>query len=149
MVNNRTAIVVATLADVSHAREQQFREHPSTVRALLELYLGKGSIADLLWNDLPRHYEVQDVADLLTMWTWMGEDNGTEIHRAAERWIAECCDPKRIAVALSLDAVPFMDATVCIAQLRRVEAAFPELGERCEEVIELRSRELGLLPPSA
>jgi hypothetical protein len=142
MVNDRREIVAATLVEVSRAREQRLREHPASVDTLLALYRGKGSVADLLWNDLPYQYEVQDVADLLAMWTWMGEDNGTEIHRAAERWITECCDPKRITVALSLDAIPFIDPNVCIAELRKVEAVFPELRECCERVIRIRRRDL-------
>src|SRR5579871_5023340 len=144
MVNDRTEIVATTLLEVSRAREQQFREPPDYARGLLALYRGKGSIADLLWKDLPLQYEVQDVADLLALWSWMVEDNGTEIHRAMERWITECSDPRQIAVALSLDAIPFTDPKVCIAELRKVETVFPELPERCEKVIEIRRRELEL-----
>jgi hypothetical protein len=146
MVNDRTEIVAATLLEVSRAREQRFHEHPGSVRTLLALYRGKGSVADLLWKDLPRQYEIQDVADLLAMWSWMVEDNGREIHRAAERWITGCCDSKQIAVALSLDALPFIDPEVCIVELRKVEAVFPELRECCERVIEIRRRELERIP---
>jgi hypothetical protein len=86
------------------------------------------------------------VADLLAMWTWIVEDNGTEIYRAAERWITGCCDPRQIAVALSLEAIPFTDPKVCIAELRKVAAVFPELRECCERFIEIRRRELDLIP---
>lgn len=128
-------LVEAALQEVSKLRASSFAGNDDTVLRLLNTYADADSVADRLWQDLPAHYCVEDVADLLSLWCWRTDDNGTLIARAVERWIVECADENKVKVALSLDAYPFIDPDVCIANLKKAGTTFPALHARCERII--------------
>ena len=141
-MNTRTALVQGALQEVARLRSHEFRGSDAAVCSLLDSYSTEGSLADLLWSDLPSNCDLQDVADLLSLWSWRTNDNGSQIMRAVERWIVEGTDLRKISVALSLDALPFIDPEVAIAELKRVMAKFPQFESRCEAMIQERLRQI-------
>jgi hypothetical protein len=134
-MTERQMLVRATLAEVQRLRGENFAGADDLVLQLLQSYSFGDSLADLLWADLPEDAPVQDVADLLSLWSWRTDDNGSGIRRAAERWIEEGQSQKQVAVALNLDAYPFVDDGVRIANLQKTAEKFPELAQRCHEII--------------
>jgi hypothetical protein len=107
-MTERQILVRATLAEVQRLRGGNFMGADDLVLQLLQSYSSGDSLADLLWADLPEDAPVADVADLLSLWSWRTDDNGSSIRRAVERWIEEGRSQKQIAVALNLDAHPFV-----------------------------------------
>jgi hypothetical protein len=134
-MTERTQLIQAAIAEVQELRKVQFNGPDEQVQQLLDSYLPEDSLADLLWADAGAEASVQDIADLLSLWSWRTDDNGSGIMRTMERWIEEGTDSKKIAVALELDAYPFIDHRVRIAKLQCVAAKFPELAQRCQLVI--------------
>ncbi|MET3823163.1 hypothetical protein ACVK00_001958 [Burkholderia sp. PvR073] len=131
----RHKLVEAALHEVAKLRASNFAGDDDVVLRLLNAYTGADSVADYLWQELPINYHVENVADLLSLWCWRTDDNGALIMRAVERWIVECADESKIKVALSMDAYPFIDPDVCIANLKKAATAFPALHARCEKII--------------
>lgn len=123
------------LSQVSHLRLADFRGDDDAVCRLLAEFEAGGSDLDALWACLPASRDLQDVADLLTLWSWRGTDNGAKVMRSLEAWVRECSDEDKIWVALHQDAYPFVDHTTRIARLREVAASLPSLRGRCEEMI--------------
>lgn len=135
LMTERQQLVQAALAEVRRLRERNFCGPDECVLQLLQTYPSDQSIPDLLWTDLPDEASVRDIADLLSLWSWRTDDNGSSIMRAVERWIDDGVNEKQIAVALNLDAYPFVDHGVRIAKVQQVAAKFPGLARRCENVI--------------
>ncbi|MEI7298168.1 hypothetical protein WCQ02_39305 [Paraburkholderia tropica] len=134
-------LVEAALQEAAKLRFSNFAGDDDAVLRLLNAFAGADSVADDLWQELPINYRVEDVANLLSLWCWRTDDNGTQIMRAVEHWIVECADENKIRVALSMDAYPFIDTDVCIANLKKAGTAFPALHARCEEIISDRLTE--------
>ena len=132
----RSALVRDALAQVEKLRNAAFRGTDDLVVRLLASYPAGGSLPDLLWADLPKEASVQDVADLLSLWSWRTDDNGASIMRAVERWIEECANAKQIEVGLNLDAYPYVDHQLRIDRLQLVATKFPELAGRCRAIID-------------
>jgi len=135
-MTGRHHLVRETLAEVERLRALNFNGPDELVLQLLHSYPAEKQLADLLWNDLPEDAAVQDIADLLSLWIWRTDDNGSQIMRTVERWIEECINPKQIAVALSLDAYPFVNDQTRVAKLQQVAAKFPKLLPRCRQIID-------------
>jgi hypothetical protein len=136
----RTDLVLEALAEVQKLREAGFRGSDHFAIQLLASYPEGGSLPDLLWADLPDDASVQDIADLLSLWSWRTDDNGARIMRAVERWIDQGENVRQIAVGLSLDAYPYIDHRVRVARLQSIAAKFPELASPCQQIIK-QSRE--------
>lgn len=135
-MTERDYLVRATLEEVKRLRTLDFNGPDKLVLQLLHSYPVEQPIADLLWNDLPEDATVQAIADLLSLWSWLTDDNGSQIMRTVERWVDNCMNSKQIAVALNLDAYPFSDGFTRIEKLQKVAAKFPELLPRCNEIID-------------
>lgn len=128
-------LLIAALQEVSLWRVDPRSAPDDAVYELLASYQGRGQVADLLWADLPPATSVEDVADLLNLWSWRTDDNGAQIMRTAERWIDECVNSKKVGVAISLEAFPFVDDRVRLARMMLVGERFPEHRHRCEYII--------------
>jgi hypothetical protein len=135
-MKDRCLLVQAALNQVKKLRETDFRGNDDLVCALLGSYPAGESIANSLWAELPVDAASADIADLLSLWIWRTDDNGTAIMRAVESWITERIDPKQVEVALSLEGYPFIDDQVRIHALQQLEEVFPHFGPRCQEIIE-------------
>lgn len=140
-MTNRQLLVSETLRIIARERENGFAECGPMAYQLMHDYRREGNPAELLWGDLPTHRVVEDVADLLGLWCWYGDDNGSSILRTAEEWITDCCDEERVAVALNLDAYPFLDAQEMQSKLGKVALNFPSLQEKCRQLIGERGEE--------
>lgn len=132
----RALLVRAALEEVSRWRSYPRSQSDEAICSLLASYSLHEQLADLLWADLPPSACPQDVADLLSMWFWRTADNGAAIRRTTERWIEESADSKKIAVALNLEAYPFLDDEVRLAKLKILAAQFPEHRARCESIVD-------------
>jgi hypothetical protein len=135
---DRPTLVAETLRLIARERENCFAECGPLAHQLLHSYLKEGNPAELLWADLPEQREIEDVADLLGLWCWYGDDNGAAIHRAAEAWLRACDDQEQVAVAINLEAYPFIDVEEMKRALRKAAEAFPALRPRCEELLRER-----------
>ena len=134
-MSQRAPLIAAAFDEVSRWRADSGSTSDQAVRALLAAY-PPDRVADLLWADLPESVSTTDVADLLSLWTWRTDDNGASIMRTMERWIDECADSRKVAVALNLDAYPFVDHRLRLARLKLLAARFPEHRSRCESMID-------------
>ena len=136
---DRPTLVAESLQLIARERENCFADCGPLAHQLLHSYLKEGNPAELLWADLPQQREVEDVADLLGLWCWYGNDNGALIHRTAEAWIRTCGDQEKVAVALNLEVYPFIDAGEMQQALSKAAEAFPSLRPRCEKLVRERS----------
>jgi hypothetical protein len=139
-MTDRAFLVVAALEQVATLRASGFRGDDSAVCQLLKEYGESHDLADKLWSDLPNGCGREDVADLLTLWSWRTNDNGAAIVRTLEGWVSECSDESKVWVALHQDAYPFVAHAERIGRLAKVAVQFPSLGHRCEAMI-TQSRE--------
>jgi len=139
-MNDRSKQVAETLRVIARERENCFADCGPMVLDLLRSYQAEGVPSELIWQELPANREVSDVADLLGLWCWYTDDNGSEIMRSAEAWISECSNPEKVAVALQLEAYPFLSAEKMKMELARVAERFPNLRERCEALVRERER---------
>lgn len=140
-MTERRSLVSETLRIIARERENGFAECGPMAHQLMHDYRREGNPAELLWPDLPARREIEDVADLLGLWCWYGDDNGSSILRTAEGWITECVNEERVAVALNLDAYPFLDVQEMRSKLRMVMEMFPSLQEKCSQLISERGDE--------
>jgi hypothetical protein len=106
------------------------------VRALLDALSPEGDVAEQLWKVIPADADVTVVADLLSLWTWRTDDNGSAIMRTTERWVADLDDPRRIEAALQMDGLPFRDAAERKRRLQLVQERYPYLAGLCRPIIE-------------
>lgn len=136
LTTSRIALVQATLDEVAALRSNEFRGDDETVLRLLADYGETSDVAELLWADLPATYYREDVADLLSLWSWRTKDNGAHIMRTLERWVSECSDESKVWVALHQEAYPFIDHMSRIDYLLKVKSAFPTLGQHCQSIID-------------
>lgn len=128
----RRILLAETLRLIVRERENSFAECGPLAHRLLHDYQEEGNPAEFVWNDLPNQRNIEDVADLLGLWCWYSNDNGSSIFRTTEEWITACTDQEHIAVALNLDAYPFIDRNEMNVALenRYGEISFPEIAMR-------------------
>ena len=93
---------------VARERGGKFKAAFAAVASLVAEF-GESDIADRIVSEIPASVAWEVVADLLGILEWSTRDNGASIHRAAERWLIDGNDVRRIQVALHLDAYPFQD----------------------------------------
>ena len=132
---NRAQLTIAALDEASRWRLNPQCATDRDVCALLAAYPSGSEVADLLWADLPADMKTEDVADLLSLWCWRTDDNGSQIMRTVERWIDESTDARKVGVAISLDAFPFIDHSTRLARMRSLGTKFPQFRSRCESII--------------
>src|SRR5262245_50248901 len=99
-------VLSSAFETIRRERAAGFKEAHVHARNVLSA-LGASGIADQVLNATPENVPFQDIADLLGILCWSGQDNGAEIHRDAERWLQSSTDERRLYVALHLEAFPF------------------------------------------
>jgi hypothetical protein len=129
-------ILARTLESIA-AESPTFDKSFALVDELLTVY-GEHDLGDRLLSDIDDtvHWEV--VADLLGILQWSTSDNGHAITAAAEHWLLECDDERKVKIALSLDTYPFTDKEKMNAILDIVARKFPSTKARCAELIASR-----------
>jgi hypothetical protein len=80
------------------------------VIAQLVLEYGEESLAERLIEEVPRTVPFEVVSDLLSILIWSTSDNGHAIAKAANIWLREQADTRKILVALNLEVIPFSSA---------------------------------------
>jgi hypothetical protein len=101
---------------------------------------GEAGLTERLYNAIPRERPWQDVADLFGILIWSTSDNGSALMEATEHWLRHAADARQVRIALHLDVYPFMDRGTMEQVLGDVAAKFPEVAERCRELVESRRR---------
>ena len=101
---------------------------------------GEAGLAERLYEAIPREQPWQDVADLFGILIWSTSDNGRALPRTTEHWLRDASDARQVQIALHLDVYPFLDRETMEQVLGEVPAKFPEVAERCRELIESRRR---------
>jgi len=91
-----------------------------------------------LWIDIPENSDLRDVADLYGILIWSTEDNGSQIIKTAEEWLAECNDYRKVHVSMHLDIYPFRTPKEMAKAFEKVMQTFPNLKATCKELIESR-----------
>jgi hypothetical protein len=133
------AILTQTLETIAAERGGRFDRSFGLVKKLLADF-GDGDLAERLYAAIPDDCSWEIVADLFGILEWSTDDNGAALRRAAEGWLRDSDDLRRIRVALHLDTYPFLDRTEMERVLRDLAAHYPEVAVRCGELIESRRR---------
>ena len=126
------------VAAVVAERTGKFDQSFASVAALIPHYL-PAALADRLVTDIPSTVAWEVVADILGILIWSTDDNGSAIMRAAERWLVEAQDLRRIRIALHLDVYPFATADEMRKVFAVVAHRFPELAPRCVALADART----------
>ena len=87
--------------------------------------------ADEVFRDQAGHATVEEIAETLGRLVWDGYDNGTQIFRTLEAWLAGA-DREKVAVALAFDEAFLWQSTDEMERLLAgVESRFPEFAAKC------------------
>ncbi len=132
-------ILAETLAAIGSERGGQFDRSFALVDRLLAEF-GEGDLAERLYAAIPVDCPWEVVADLFGILIWSTSDNGTAICRATEGWLRAGEDPRRMRVALHMDAYLFLERAEMERVLRGVAARRPEVAPRCDELVEGRRK---------
>jgi hypothetical protein len=82
-------------------------------------------------------------SDLFERVTWLQADNGNSIRSVLSEWL-ESPDIFRVKVALGLEEAFLFDTREnMVDAFRRIEARWPELTDRCSEIVEAWDRSVG------
>jgi hypothetical protein len=127
---------VAELQRLKEASADLSTWQDGAVCALLDALSADGDVAEGLWKVIPADTSAVMVADLLSLWTWRTDDNGSAIMRTAEKWITNLDDPRRIEAALQMDGYPFLDPVERKRRLQLTQERYPHLSELCRPIIE-------------
>jgi hypothetical protein len=130
-------ILASAFETIRLERAVGFREAHVHARKVLN-ELGASGIADQVLNATSKDVPCEDIADLLGMLFWNGNDEGAGIRRDAEHWLRASADERRLCVALHLESFPFATSEEMGKVLSRVAESHPKLRERCLYLIAQR-----------
>jgi hypothetical protein len=133
-MQEKAFLVKAALAETEAWRSSNCSGPDDAALALLRFYGESEDLAELLWNDRPERANLQAMADLMSLWAWRTNDNGSRIHRTLEKWVRESSDEERVWLALHNEAMPFIDHAERIERLAQVQHTFPTLAEQCQKI---------------
>lgn len=119
------------------AESPQFDKSFELVDELVLAY-GENALADRLITEIDAAIDWRVVAELFGILQWSTSDNGHAIAAAAERWLRECNDERKVNIALNLDTYPFRDKAEMHAVLRVVASKFPSSKIQCERLVASR-----------
>lgn len=136
--NMRTQLQLA-IAAVTQERHKGFDESFARVAALVPEYPPDG-LADGVIDDIPVAVPWEVTADILGILIWSTGDNGSSIMRAAEQWLIDALDVRRIQLALNLDVYPFATNDQMQHVLTEVAKRFPKVDFRCKTLIDSRAQ---------
>lgn len=135
------ALVNAILREAFHAiRRGRGRDFTAAVQEMEKVLasMGETDIANQVMSEAAAEVSWQEIADLLGILMWSTTDNGSQIMRTAESWLHDMRDERRVAVALNLDAYPFLDRAEMERVLTRVAKTWPSVRDQCLELIRSR-----------
>lgn len=76
------------------------------------------------------------LAEVFDRLIWCLADNGDELLRVRDAWL-ESSDVRKVAIGLAMDETfPFGGADEMQTKLEGIAARWPELGDRCREIID-------------
>lgn len=127
------AILLRALETIA-AESPKFDKSFELVDELLLAY-GEHELADRLFSEIGAAVDWRVVADLFGLLQWSTSDNGRSIAAAAERWLRECDNERKVNIALNLDTYPFRDKAEMQAILQLVARKFPSLETQCTRLI--------------
>jgi hypothetical protein len=130
-------VLASAFETIRRERAIGFREAFSCARNVLN-ELGEARIADRVLNAAPEDVPFEDIADLLGILCWSGQDNGAGILRDAEQWLQTSSDERRLFVALHLDAYPFATTRQMSEVLTKIAESHLKLRDRCLTLIAQR-----------
>jgi hypothetical protein len=103
---------------------------------------GEQGIADRILREASVEVPGEDIADLLGILSWSGNEIVAGIYRDADQWLREDIDERRVYVALHLEAFPFRTYAEMREVLSKIAEARPSLRVRCMDLIEKRARSI-------
>ena len=101
---------------------------------------GEAGLAERLYAAIPRERPWQDIAHLFGILIWNTGDNGGSLMRTMEQWLQNAGDLRQVQIALHLDVYPFTDRAMMVRVLGEVASRYPEVRDRCRDLIESRAR---------
>ena len=131
------AVLSTAVQAVARERDIGFKDAFHAARSLVVAY-GEAGLAERVVSEVSPSVPWEVVADLLGLLMWSTADNGTAIRRAAERWLTEGRDLRKVQIALNLEGYPFKDRQEMKTTLIRLAITMPEVAARCLNLIEQR-----------
>jgi hypothetical protein len=101
---------------------------------------GQEQLAERLDAAIPQTWPWDDVATLFTILLWWTDYNGAAVMRTIEGWLREGMNVRRIQIALHLNRYPFHDPDEMERVLSGIAQRFPEVADRCAELMTERTR---------
>ena len=132
----RTLNTIAADREAGGDYERSFR---CVDRMLQEL--GETDLAERLSDMISPARPWQDVADLFRILVWSTSDSGLALLRTMENWLLAAADLRQVQIALHIDVCPFIDPSRMRRVLTDVAEQFPQVRERCEQLIQSRGRQ--------
>jgi hypothetical protein len=134
-------LLTTTLNTIAAEREAggDFERSFRCVDRMLEEW-GERDLAGRLYDVIPLTRPWQDVADLFRILIWSTNDGGLALMRTMEQWLLAAADPRQVQIALHIDVCPFIDPAHMRDVLTDVATVFPQVRERCEQLIQSRER---------
>lgn len=118
----------------TESRAGHYTDAHDAARAIV-IEWGEQDLADRLFVDIPGSVPFRRVSHLFDFLAWQTDDNGAAMTRTVERWLVEGRDIRKVQIALNLEVYPFPDAQEMYRVLTQTAKTFPQLAERCEQLI--------------
>ncbi|WGM40762.1 hypothetical protein [Caulobacter sp. NIBR1757] len=99
--------------------------------------MGEGDLAERVYS-ASEGMPWEAVAEFFSCAVWQTSDNGTQILRTTDQWLTEGQDERKVAIALHVDAYPFLDAAEMEQVLRETAVRFPQFAAKCADMIKGR-----------
>ena len=101
---------------------------------------GLPNLADCLFEAIPSTIPYEIVCLLFNLLAWRTDDNGASVTRAAERWLIEGIDDRRMLVALHFEVYPFVNEEEMVKVLSSPKSTNPQIMCRCKELVRERTQ---------
>lgn len=137
-MNKMNPLLKKTLETIK-IEDEDFKDSFDLVDEIVEQY-GEDNLAIRLYNDIDETIDWKLIADLFCILVWSTNDNGHALTRETDRWLVEAVDIRKIKIALNLDVFPFIERSRMEDVLPHVAKKYPEVSERCLELIEKRRK---------
>ena len=131
--------ISAALDAICHERDDQKYSASFDAAAAVAEAFGEQDLADRVYSEIPRSIPFELVADLFNLLAWQTNDNGASVARAAECWLQEGADNRKLLIALHLEVYPFIDGFEMERVLSHLADQNSRVSARCRELMRSRS----------
>jgi hypothetical protein len=101
-------------------------------------------VMEFLVNNAAPALPPTGLAEIFDRMIWTLEDNGAGVLTTARQWLDDANDIVRIRIALAMkEGFLYEDRSSMLASFRRLTGRYPDVGERCNQIVRAWDQHFG------